>query len=148
MPILRWATIRWRSSGTLRERNLQLVPCISISVDLVPPSVSDYFLIFRICISYVFTVSGLQSFDYHPYLQTQIGEDWDVVSWDPRAVGKSEPKLIFFHNLTEENDFWGPMTRPGGVFSLPPLWSQESIDKLYVCSIFSLILITYFDFSV
>lgn len=42
-----------------------------------------------------------------------MGGRWDVVTWDPRGVGASEPKLKWFNDATEEEGFWSSVIQPG-----------------------------------
>ncbi|PVF96267.1 hypothetical protein CPB86DRAFT_737163 [Serendipita vermifera] len=137
---IQWGSCAWASIGADYECTNFTVP-----MDYANPSVGDYSLAvvryrartqppvgtmyFNVGGPGVSIFSGLKSFDYPPYLQTQIGDDWDIVSWDPRAVGPSEPKLLFFQNYTEENAFWLPAYQPGEFYSLAPLWDQQSIDQ-------------------
>lgn len=39
-------------------------------------------------------------------LQSQLGEDWDVVSWDTRGIGESGPDIKLFASDSEYDAFW------------------------------------------
>ncbi|TFK73770.1 hypothetical protein BDN72DRAFT_893725 [Pluteus cervinus] len=51
--------------------------------------------------------SGLQTVAQRQAMLVQtIGTNWDIVSWDPRGVGQSGPKLVGFANVTDINKFY------------------------------------------
>ncbi|KAG8804161.1 hypothetical protein FRC17_006033, partial [Serendipita sp. 399] len=46
-------------------------------------------------------------------LRKQLGEDWDIISWDPRGVLNSGPTLKMFASDNEYDKFWGQLDGPG-----------------------------------
>ncbi|PVF96258.1 hypothetical protein CPB86DRAFT_737148 [Serendipita vermifera] len=65
----------------------------------------------------------------YSFLQQQVGQDWDIVSWDPRGVGYSEPHLTFFHDSSEEDQFWSQLKGQGNFESVFPLWDDKNAKE-------------------
>jgi pimeloyl-ACP methyl ester carboxylesterase len=46
-------------------------------------------------------------------LQSRLGSEWDILSWDPRGVGASEPDLTLFDTADEYDTFYNQLQGVG-----------------------------------
>lgn len=60
-------------------------------------------------------------------LHTLFGEGWDIVSWDPRGVGDSEPDVSPFSTYAEYHAFWEQLLGTGKVDSRGNLTRPDDI---------------------
>ncbi|CAE6371345.1 unnamed protein product [Rhizoctonia solani] len=59
------------------------------------------------------------------------GGQYDIVSWDPRGVGKTVPRAECFTTWTEENSFWEGTIPRAGLEARGNFTNQDDIDAFY-----------------
>ncbi|CAE6403564.1 hypothetical protein ACGC1H_005348 [Rhizoctonia solani] len=59
------------------------------------------------------------------------GGQYDIVSWDPRGIGKSVPRAECFKTGTEERSFWEGTIPDAGLEARGNFTDQQDIDAFY-----------------
>ncbi|CAE6531988.1 unnamed protein product [Rhizoctonia solani] len=75
-------------------------------------------------------VKTLQS-SYADLLMQSSGGQYDIVSWDPRGVGKSTPSTTCFKTSEEEVAFWNGSFIQDGLEARDNFTSQVDLDEFY-----------------
>ncbi|PVF95174.1 alpha/beta-hydrolase [Serendipita vermifera] len=65
---------------------------------------------------------------YGKEMQRQLGDGWDVVSWDPRGVLKSGPNISMFSSDEEYFGFWGQLQGKDKVQAHGNLTTPSDVD--------------------
>ncbi|CCO31841.1 hypothetical protein BN14_05891 [Rhizoctonia solani AG-1 IB] len=64
-------------------------------------------------------------------ISSMSGGQYDIVSWDPRGVGRSLPRAECFKSGTEENAFWEGTIPRAGLEARGNFTEQRDVDAFY-----------------
>ncbi|KAG8721708.1 hypothetical protein FRC09_007499 [Ceratobasidium sp. 395] len=64
-------------------------------------------------------------------VMSAAGGQYDIVSWDPRGVGKTVPRADCFSSGTEENSFWEETIPRAGLEARGNFTDQRDLDAFY-----------------